>query len=253
VRPPLVGTLEETITVTGESPIVDVQSARTQQIADRDVIAAIPSSRNVNGIQALVPGMAQSSDSGGISGTLQGSAAAIHGGRAADSRIYADGTNMGWAGGNGGGGNMPQVATSQEVVMTTSGGLGEAETNGVLVNVIPREGSNVFSGQLNVSGSNGALQGSNYTQALKDAGLRAPSELIKVYDVNPMFGGRILPDRLWFYATFRQTGAENTVPGMWWNRNAGNPNAWTVDFDRSRAARRRRLRSTFSTFTFAAK
>jgi len=231
-----VGTLEETITVTGESPIVDVQSARTQQIIDRDVIAAIPSSRNVNGIQALVPGMTQSSDSGGISGTLQGAAAAIHGGRAADSRIYADGTNMGWAGGNGGGGNMPQVATSQEVVITTSGGLGEAETNGVVVNVIPREGSNVFSGQLNVSGSNGALQGSNYTQALKDAGLRAPSELIKVYDVSPMFGGRILPDKLWFYATFRQTGAENTVPGMWWNRNAGNPNAWTVDFDRSSQA-----------------
>ncbi len=76
-----VGTLEETVTVTGESPVVDVQSARTQQIIDRDVLAAIPSSRNVAGIQAMIPGMTASGDSGGINGTMQGGASAIHGGR----------------------------------------------------------------------------------------------------------------------------------------------------------------------------
>ena len=105
-----VGALEETITVTGETPIVDVQSARVQQTVSKDIIAAIPSSRNVNGIQALIPGMNQATDSGGITGTLQGGAAAIHGGRGNDSRIYADGINMGWAGSGGGGGSMPQVA-----------------------------------------------------------------------------------------------------------------------------------------------
>ena len=76
-----VGALEETITVTGETPIVDVQSARTQTTVGRDIMAAIPSSRNVNGVQALIPGMQQNTDSGNISGTLQGGAAAIHGGR----------------------------------------------------------------------------------------------------------------------------------------------------------------------------
>ena len=52
-----VGALEETITVTGETPVVDVQSARVQQTVSKDIIAAIPSSRNANGIQALIPGM----------------------------------------------------------------------------------------------------------------------------------------------------------------------------------------------------
>jgi hypothetical protein len=231
-----VGALQETITVTGETPIVDVQSARTQQTVSKDILAAIPTSRNAAGIQALIPGMNTGTDSGGISGSLQGGAGTIHGGRGNDSRTYADGLNMGWAGGSAGGGNMPQVSSSQEVVLTTSGGLGEAETAGVVLNVIPREGSNTFSGQLNFSGSNDSLQGSNYTQALKDAGLRTPQELLHVYDVNPMGGGRIIRDRLWFYTTYRQTGAEQTVPGMWVNKNAGNPNAWTVDFDRSRQA-----------------
>ena len=80
------------------------------------------------------------------------------------------------------------------------------------------------------------MQGGNYTQSLKDQGLRTPSELIKLWDVNPMGGGRIIRDRLWFYLQYRENRSENTVPGMWFNRNAGDPAAWTVDFDRSRQA-----------------
>ena len=231
-----VGSLEETITVTGESPIVDVQSARTQQIIDKDALAAIPSSRNINGIQAMIPGMTTQGDSGGITASMQGGAAAIHGGRTNDSRIYADGINMGWAGSSGGGGQMPQVAAAQEVVMTISGGLAESETSGVIFNAVPREGSNRFSGQFNYAGSSGTLQGSNYTQELQDAGLRAPFELIKLYDVSGMYGGRIKQDKLWFYTVYRQVGGERTVPGMFYNKNAGNPNSWLVDFDRSQQA-----------------
>ncbi|HEY3043500.1 MAG TPA: carboxypeptidase regulatory-like domain-containing protein [Vicinamibacterales bacterium] len=230
-----VGALEETITVTGETPIVDVQSAKVQQTVSKDIIAAIPSSRNAGGIQALIPGMSAGNDSGGISGTAGGSAGTIHGGKGNDSRTYADGLDTGWAGGNTAGA-MPNVAGAQEVVVSTSGGMGEAETAGVSLNVVPRDGSNTFSGQFFASGANGAMQGSNYTQALKDQGLKTPQELLKVWDVNPMGGGRIIRDRLWFYLTYRETRGDSTVPGMWINKNAGNPNAWTVDFDRSRQA-----------------
>jgi len=48
-----VGTLAETITVTGETPIVDVQSAKVQQTMNRDIITAIPTSRNATGIMTL--------------------------------------------------------------------------------------------------------------------------------------------------------------------------------------------------------
>ena len=221
-----VGALEETITVTGETPIVDVQSAKVQQTVSKDILAAIPSSRNAAGIQSLIPGMSNNTDSGGINGGMTGGAGSIHGGRGNDSRTLSDGNNTGWAGGSAGGGNTPNVSGAQEVVLSTSGGLGEAETSGVILNVIPRDGGNNFSGQISGSGANGAMQGSNYTQSLKDQGLRTPSELLKVYDFNPMGGGRIIRDKLWFYATYRQTGGERTVPGMWINKNAGNPNAW---------------------------
>src|SRR5213080_1594903 len=76
-----VGALEETITVTGETPVVDVQSVRVQQTLSKDVLAAIPSSRNAGGIQALIPGMSTNTDSGGISGGTGGTVGTIHGGR----------------------------------------------------------------------------------------------------------------------------------------------------------------------------
>ena len=231
-----VGALEETITVTGETPIVDVQSVKVQQTVSNDIIRAIPSSRSAGGIQALIPGMSSNGDSGGITGG-GGSAGSIHGGKGQDSRTYADGLNIGWAGGGGGQwGNMVNVAAAQELVLSTSGGLGEAETGGVTLNAIPREGGNTFSGSFVANGANSAMQGSNYTQSLKDQGLKAPSELNSLSEINPMGGGRIIRDRLWFYMSYRRIATDNSVPGMWVNRNAGNPNAWTVDFDKSRQA-----------------
>ncbi|HEY9465430.1 MAG TPA: TonB-dependent receptor, partial [Vicinamibacterales bacterium] len=230
-----VGNLEETITVTGESPIVDVQSARVQTIVDKDVLTAIPSSRSANGIQALVAGMSANGDAGGITGGSGGMAGFIHGARASDSRTLHDGINTGWAGANSNAA-VSNVAGSQEVVMTTSGGLGEAETAGVMLNVIPRDGGNEFSGTFAYSGANGSMQGSNYTDALKAAGLRSPQQLLKVWEVNPMGGGPIKRDRLWFYATYREVYAENTIPGMFFNKNAGDPTKWLVDFDTSRPA-----------------
>jgi hypothetical protein len=230
-----VGNLQETITVTGESPIVDVQSTKVQTIIDRDVLTAIPSSRNATGIQSLIPGMSSNGDSGGITGGTGGTAGSIHGARASDSRTLHDGINTGWAGANSNAA-ISNVAGAQEVALTTSGGLGEAETAGVILNVIPRDGGNTFSGTFYVSGANSSMQGSNYTDALKTAGLRSPQELKKVFEFNPMGGGRILRDKLWFYLTYRELTAENTVPGMFFNRNAGDPTKWVVDFDTSRPA-----------------
>jgi hypothetical protein len=231
-----VGALEETITVTGETPIVDVQSARTQTTVSKDVLAAIPSSRTASGIQALIPGMSTSSDAGGAAGATGGAAGNIHGGRADDSSMQNDGLSTTWQGGSGGGGNNANVAGAQEIVVSTSGGLGEAEKGGVIINLIPREGGNTFTGTFFYSGANGAMQGSNYTQELRDRGLRSPQEIISVYDLNPMGGGRIIRDKLWFYNTLRVWGAHNTVPGMFWNRNAGDVTKWTYDPDFNRPA-----------------
>src|SRR5438093_7547283 len=205
-----VGALEETITVTGETPIVDVQSVKVQTTVSKDVLAAIPTSRNAGAVTSLIPGMSSNGDNGNSGGSIGGGVGSIHGGRGNDSRTYADGINTGWAGGSSGGGNMAgNTVSAQEVVVNTSGGLGEAETAGVVLNVIPRDGSNNYSGSFIFSGANSSMQGSNYTQEVQDRGLKTPSHIISVYDVSPMGGGRIIRDKLWFYLTYRQTEGKN--------------------------------------------
>ena len=95
--------MEETITVTGETPVVDVQSAEKvqQTVADNDVIRAIPTSRSAGGIQALIPGSEQQRRFGRRPGRRR-LRRLIHGGRGNDSRTYNDGLNVGWGGGGGG-------------------------------------------------------------------------------------------------------------------------------------------------------
>ena len=87
-----------------------------------------------------------------------------------------------------------------------------------------------------MNGTNSGLQGSNYTQALKNAGLTAPNSLIKSYDVNGSFGGPIRKDRLWYFATARAQGTSTNITSLYYNQNAGNPAAWTYVPDLSRQA-----------------
>jgi len=234
-----VGQLEETVTVTGETPVVDVQSVKVQQTLSDEVIAAIPSSRNAAGLQSLIPGLnvtqagvaVGGGDAGGVAGGMGGLAGTIHGGNTYGSRTKTDGLNTDFTGQAAAGGQLLNTAGAQEVVINTSGGLGEAEGMGVTLNIIPRDGANTFSGSVFGNTARGWMQDSNFTQSLKDQGLRTPSELNYLYDVDAMGGGRIIRDKLWFYVTVRKVASESTVPGMWVNKNANNPNSWVVDFD----------------------
>jgi hypothetical protein len=231
-----VGGLEETVTVTGESPVVDVQSATTQQTLSDDLISAVPSSRLAQSVVRLIPGVMAQTDVGGTGGAGIGPQGAggglIHGNKAEDSRIMQDGMTQGW---NGGGSGMFLANTggAQEIVASTSGNTAEAEVGGVILNVIPRDGGNLFNGQVFYSFANGAMQGDNYSQELQDRGLRSPSKIKKLQDFNPVGGGPIRKDRLWFYVTARSIIANKTVPGMFANLNAGNVNAWTYEPDLS--------------------
>ena len=104
------------------------------------------------------------------------------------------------------------------------------------MNRIPRTGGNKFTGSFFFSGANSAMQGSNLTQELRDAGLRDPNELIKSWEANGAIGGPILRDRLWFFLSAKRQVTRFYVSGMYYNKNDGNPNAWTYEPDLNRRA-----------------
>ncbi len=235
-----VGALEETITVTGTPPTVDIQNARRLQTIDQETITAIPSGRAFQQIATLIPAVQNQGgvqDVGGSRGPASTSDRyVVHGGVITDSRVQVDGLGTGSAEGGGASGTfyMPNVGSSQEVAVSTSGGMGEAETGGILVNVIPREGGNAFHGSFFVTGANESMQGNNYSRALQDRGLAAPNRIEKVWDISPSVGGPVFRDRLWYFVTARYNIANNYVAGLYTNLNAGNPNAWTYAPDLSR-------------------
>jgi hypothetical protein len=233
-----VGALAETVTVSGESPMVDVKSARREQVVNRELLSAIPSARTYQTMIGLAPGVTTggSQDVGGLNSPATRTFA-IHGGPQTEGRVMVDGMNAGAARGGAGVSNYQvDVANAQELAYTLSGGLGEAETGGPTMNVVPRTGGNIFTGSLFFSGANSAMQGSNLTQELRAAGLRDPNELIKAWEANGAIGGPIIRDRLWFFLSTKRQITRLYVSGMYYNKNDGNPNAWTYEPDLSRRA-----------------
>jgi hypothetical protein len=235
-----VGGVEETITVTGEAPIVDVQSAARQTVLTNEVINAIPTAGSYNSLLVLVPGIfgGQQDVSTGPcnSCTFSAHGTLLSGGRAnSEARLLVEGISI--AVPQAGGTNyLTDTRNAQEVTFTTSGSLGEVESGGPVMNIIPRSGGNSLSGNFYADWANDSLQGSNYSDELKAQGLTAPNPLIKSYDVSGAVGGPIARDRVWFFSTLRGQGSSSYISGMFYNKNAGDPTKWLYEPDLNRQA-----------------
>ena len=233
-----VGSLAETITVTGETPIVDVQSAKRVRTIDNELVQALPTAKGYASLMLLIPSMTTGS---GAPQQVQLQPGMIvfggRGGRTNEGRVQVDGLNTG-ASLNGGGvsGYRQDIENSSEIAMTTSGGLGEAEVGGPAMNIIPKTGGNTFQGHFFATGFNSTLQSDNFTQRVIDAGLRRPNRTNYNYDTSVSGGGPILKDRLWYYGLVYYRGAGNDI-NMFHNRNAGDLTKWTYVADPNRPAK----------------
>jgi len=221
-----VGSVSETITVTGETPVVDVQSATRQEVLSNDVLKTLPATRSYDSLLAAVPSVTGGSLDVTLTPTMR--IFTNHGGRGNEGNMALDGLNVG-AAFNGGGvsGYILDTANAQEVQMNLSGGLGEAEKGGIYLNVVPKSGGNVFKGEVFASGAGSWSQGSNLDDTLRSFGIPNPPTIHNNYDMSGALGGPIRKDRLWFYGTVRYFGQAQDIPGAYANANAGNPSAWT--------------------------
>jgi hypothetical protein len=222
-----VGALEETITVTGESPVVDVVNAKKQSTMTNETIAAIPTARLYHSLATLIPGVtvSGSQDVGGLAGPVTVTFA-MRGGPGNEGRLTVDGLSLGASlNGTGVSYTVADVGNAQEVVFTTAGGLGESEVGGPAMNLVPRQGGNRFSGSFFANWANDSFQTSNFTDEIRASGLTAPQLMKKIWDVNGAIGGPILRDRLWFFSAARHQGNRKTV-SIFKNANENDLNAW---------------------------
>ncbi|PYR63951.1 MAG: hypothetical protein DMF88_24175 [Acidobacteria bacterium] len=232
-----VGALAETLTVTGEAPLVDTQNVLSRNVFSDKVLDQLPVSKTIRSYAPLIVGAtmaATSQDVGGNRGEANTSIG-IHGGKGTDMLYTVNGLRPASMMNQGGGSRTYSInaATAQEITFQTGGISAESETGGIVMNVVPKEGGNTFTGYFNVAYANASLQGTNTTPELLARGLIAPLKIRRIYDVNPAFGGRLVRDRLWFYASQRTWDSQSPspTPGNYFNKTQGTP-VYTPDFDR---------------------
>ena len=143
-----VGSLQEALTVTGASPVVDVQSNVKTQVLSRDVLDAVPSAKTIQSLGQLIVGVTLNSPDVGGSRAMQQTYFAVHGVGASGSMVTVDGLVTNGTMGDGAVMAYHNEAMIQEAVYQTAGGTAETITGGLNMNLIPKDGGNRFSGAL---------------------------------------------------------------------------------------------------------
>jgi hypothetical protein len=202
-----IGQMEETLTVTGASPVVDVINNTASFVANREILDAIPTTdRNTVSRALLIPGTTVTPF---VLGQFN---LTSHGSSTSDFTIAIDGLRVNNLCGSGQySGFYMNDASVQELTYSTGSESAEIQSSGIRVNSVPKDGGNKFSGSFFVQGRGSSLQSDNRSDAVKAAGLTLAGTAYN-YQINPSFGGPIAKDKVWFYFTYKYEDGKIYVP-----------------------------------------
>jgi hypothetical protein len=212
-----VGSVSETITVTGESPTVDVRSNLQQTVMNQEILEGIPTGRDPWSLAKLIPGVQVATYDVGGTQSMQQSSMSAHGSSTNDVSYNIDGATVNWPGGGGGATMMYyDQGMFEEVNYMTSAIPAEVMAGGVSINMVTKDGGNMWKGNARYNFANDDLQGENWaeTQKLVPTFLGNPTK--KTYDLNISGGGSIVQNRVWINGTIRKWVVNKLV-------NAKNP------------------------------
>ena len=213
-----IGTIEQTVTVTGESPVVDVQNAVSQQVLPQPLLDAVPmGGRSIQSVGAILTGITQSlPDVGGAQG-MQQTYMATHGADPRDNSIQVDGMSVNGIEGDGAIQQYFNQMMFSEMSYQTGAMSAETSSGGVRLNMIPKDGGNTFKGDLFLSTTSHSLQAKALTPDLVKRGLNAADSMDSMHDFNAALGGPIKANRLWFFGSFRHWGVNQAVANAFYN------------------------------------
>ena len=200
-----VGSLAETITVTGESPTVDTKSNLQQTVMSQEILEGVPTGRDPWSLARLIPGVQVATYDVGGTQSMQQSGLSAHGSSGNDVSYNIDGATVNWSGG-GGGATMLYYDQGmfEEVNYLTSAIPAEVMAGGISINMVTKDAGNTWRGNMRYSFSNDDLQAENHLDIQRElpSFLGNPTE--KTYDLNFSGGGAVIRDRLWVNGTVRR-------------------------------------------------
>jgi hypothetical protein len=228
-----VGGVQETITVTGDTPVVDVQTARREVVLDSEAIQRIPAARAAGALLNATPGVSVDNNGVALSPTMtffnaRSSAQVNSTFVAGEGRMAVSGYTVSAARSGGVSSYVYDTPNAEEVSVVVGGGLGESDIGGPVMNIIPRSGGNTFRGSAFVNSAGKWSRSNNLTEELQtlNPNLRANPGIVHAHDFSGSFGGPILQDRLWFYGSYRALSTQTAIEGITANANAGDASRW---------------------------
>jgi hypothetical protein len=236
-----ISTVQETVTVTGESPVVDTKSTTIASSFTREALEKIPNARDPWVIVEQTPGMIMSGVN--VGGNLSGQQTSFN--------AMGSGTNQQW---NINGAVISDIASGnssptyydfdsfEEIQVTTAGADASQQGGGVQVNFITRSGSNAFTGYgrfYNTNdkcfGSFGNCQSINVTDDLRKQGVGGGNPVQDIRDMGAQLGGPIVKNKAWFWGAMSRQDVRVGVVGFYDTAKSGcqavanNPNAQAAD------------------------
>lgn len=229
------GALQETVTVSGQTPLVDTQNATQTKVIPRTLLDAVPTAKSMLAIAALMPAVVTPPNAQDVGGTKgeQSVRISVHGGKPGDQRLLIDGMSFNSLAveGTGRGFYVNPLSVQETIIDVGSGGSAQYALGGAMVNSIPKEGGNSFNGTVFGAWTGHQLQSDNFSDELRQQGLRSVNGVRKVYDANAAFGGPLVQDRLWFFTAHRRSGNTNRVANLYRDANL-NDYFFTPDLSR---------------------
>ena len=206
------GAMEESVTVSGQSPVVDVTSTAASVAFTKEVLDSIPRGRDLQNIFAMAPGVTQAvADVGGSTMAQRQNLSSY--GVLSQPKLQVEGMNI-TMGADQNTAIYFNDSTLEEVQIKSSGNDAEVSVPGISMVAIMKSGGNTFHGTYQGSTESPKFQADNLDSALQAQGLTATSPLKNFYDVSADLGGRIVRDKLWFYGAYGRQGKKEGVLGF---------------------------------------
>ncbi len=208
-----IGVLDEMITVSGETPVVDVQTLATTQILKREVLDSIPTGRSIWAVGQVLNGVSMNSPDVGGSRGMQQTYMSVHGlsSGGQDNTVLVDGMMINGMQTDGAVQTHLNDAMIQEASYQTSNVSADTSGGGVRMNIIPRDGGNRPSGAWFSSWQGKQLSSNNLSDRLVSRGMRSVDSVDRVWDLNASQGGALRQDRLWYFGSFRHWGVDAPI------------------------------------------
>jgi hypothetical protein len=211
-----VGTVEETVTVSAESPVVDLETNFKAQVLPREVLDSVPTAHTIQSVGQLVVGIQMNLPDVAGSQAMQQTYFTVHGAGTAQTAVLMDGMIINGLQGDGGIQSYLNDAGNQEMVYQTGGGTADSPAGGLKLNMVPKEGGNSLHGSFFIGYESSGLQSSNLSSDLAAKGVKAVDRIGKYRDVDITLGGPIKKDKLWFFGSGRLFTVDKPILNVFW-------------------------------------